>query len=45
MNVLIERIRLEGIYLGRGIVKLDSLINHQLDPQLTLQMGQTFKRP
>ncbi len=43
MKALIERIRLEGIYLGRGIVKLDSLINHQLDPQLTFQMGQAFK--
>ena len=43
MDALIERIRSEGIYLGRGIVKLDSLINHQLDPQLTLEMGRTFK--
>ena len=46
MNALIQRIRLEGTPLGHGnvgIVKLDSLINHQLDPQLTLEMGQAFK--
>ena len=43
MNALIERIRLEASHLGRGIVKLDSLINHQLDPQLTLEMGQSFR--
>ncbi|MXX52215.1 MAG: xanthine phosphoribosyltransferase [Chloroflexi bacterium] len=39
MQELIERIRSEGVNLGGGILKVDSLINHQLDPQLMLGMG------
>lgn len=43
MQALIERIRAEGSYLGRGIIKVDSFLNHQLDPTLTLGMGTAFK--
>ncbi len=39
MQALIERIHAEGVNLGSGILKLDSLINHQLDPQLMSDMG------
>ena len=39
MQALIERIRAEGVNLGGGILKLDSVINHQLDPQLMADMG------
>ena len=39
MQALIERIHAEGVNLGGGILKLDSLINHQLDPQLMADMG------
>lgn len=42
MRALIERIRAEGINLGDGILKVDSIINHQLDPQLMLGMGKAF---
>ena len=42
MKALIERIRAEGINLGGGILKVDSLINHQLDPQLMAGMGESF---
>lgn len=42
MQALIERIRAEGINLGGGILKVDSLINHQLDPQLMAGMGESF---
>ena len=42
MQALIERIRAEGINLGGGILKVDSLINHQLDPQLMAGMGAAF---
>lgn len=42
MKVLIERIRAEGINLGDGILKVDSIINHQLDPALMLGMGAAF---
>lgn len=44
MKALVERIRSEGRNLGRGILKVDGFVNHQLDPQLTLEMGRTFAR-
>lgn len=34
MEALQERIRAEGSNLGGGILKVDSFINHQVDPQL-----------
>ena len=43
MKRLVERIEKEATHLGGGIVKIDSLINHQLDPGLTLAMGEAFK--
>lgn len=42
MQALIERIRAEGKNLGGGILKVDSLINHQLDPHLMRDMGKSF---
>lgn len=42
MQALIERIRAEGINLGGGILKVDSLLNHQLDPQLMAGAGEAF---
>ena len=42
MRQLIERIRAEGVNLGGGILKVDSLINHQLDPALMQGMGRAF---
>jgi xanthine phosphoribosyltransferase len=44
VQALVERIRTEGRNLGRGILKVDGFINHQLDPALTLAMGQEFAR-
>ncbi|MBW7886239.1 MAG: xanthine phosphoribosyltransferase, partial [Caldilineaceae bacterium] len=44
MQALIERIRLEGKNLGRGILKVDGFVNHQLDPGLTMEMGRAFAR-
>ena len=44
MQALIERIRNEGRNLGRGILKVDGFINHQLDPALTMEMGREFAR-
>lgn len=44
MQALVERIRLEGRNLGRGILKVDGFINHQLDPELTMEMGRSFAR-
>ena len=42
MKALIERIRSEGLHLGGGILKVDSIINHQLDPALMAEMGAAF---
>jgi xanthine phosphoribosyltransferase len=39
MELLKERIRREGVNLGRGILKVDSFINHQVDPALMLAVG------
>ena len=35
MQELIQRILNEGEHIGGGIVKVDSFLNHQVDPQLT----------
>ena len=44
MRELIDRIRTEGRHVGGGIVKLDSFLNHQVDPELTRRMGEEFQR-
>lgn len=40
MEALRERILAEGKNLGRGILKIDSFLNHQLDPQLMEAVGE-----
>lgn len=42
--VLVERIKQEGKSLEGGILKVDSFINHQLDPDLLEQMSAEFNR-
>jgi xanthine phosphoribosyltransferase len=44
MQALKARIAQEGRNLGNGILKIDSLLNHQLDPQLMVGMGKEFAR-
>ncbi len=44
MQALVERIRLQGVDLGRNILKVDGFINHQLDPRLTVQIGTHLAR-
>jgi len=39
MQILKERILSEGKYLGDGILKVDSFINHQVDPMLMNEAG------
>jgi xanthine phosphoribosyltransferase len=39
MEALKERIRREGKNLGHGILKVDSFLNHQVDPALMLAAG------
>jgi xanthine phosphoribosyltransferase len=42
MQVLKDRILSEGKYLGNGILKVDSFINHQVDPALMNEAGKAF---
>lgn len=44
MEALKKRIEQEGRNLGRGILKVDSFINHQVDPQLMMAVGQELAR-
>jgi xanthine phosphoribosyltransferase len=39
MEALKERIRQQGQNLGNGILKVDSFLNHQVDPALMLAVG------
>jgi xanthine phosphoribosyltransferase len=39
MRSLKERILQEGRNLGRGILKVDSFVNHQVDPALMMEAG------
>ncbi|MBN2499963.1 MAG: xanthine phosphoribosyltransferase [Anaerolineales bacterium] len=42
MELLKERIRVEGQNLGNGILKVDGFINHQVDPKLMYHAGEDF---
>lgn len=42
MDILKERILKEASVVNAGVVRLDSLLNHGVDPQLTMQMGKEF---
>ncbi|WP_340026367.1 xanthine phosphoribosyltransferase [Paenibacillus sp. FSL K6-1096] len=42
MKVLEERIRQEGSILSDTVLKVDSFLNHQVDTELALQIGQEF---
>ena len=44
MKELIERIRKQGKVLRNGILKVDSFINHQVDPVLMDACGREFAR-
>jgi xanthine phosphoribosyltransferase len=40
VQALKDRIRSEGKYLGDGILKIDGILNHQMNPNLIRDMGQ-----
>src|SRR5687768_5804741 len=44
MDLLKERILREGSILSSDVLKLDGLLNHQVDPVLTMEMGREFAR-
>ncbi|NSL50914.1 xanthine phosphoribosyltransferase [Calidifontibacillus erzurumensis] len=44
MQLLLEKIRQQGIVLPNNVLKVDSFINHQMDPQLMKEIGKEFAR-
>lgn len=42
MRELVEAIRARGVGVGTDIVKVDMFLNHRLDTDLFVKMGQTF---
>ena len=44
MQLLRDRIRRDGNVRPGNILKVDSFLNHQIDPQLFLEIGREFKR-
>lgn len=42
MELLIEKIKNEGSILSSSVLKVDSFLNHQIDPQLMLEIGKEF---
>lgn len=44
MQILKERIRSDGKNLGGGILKVDSFVNHQVDPVLMNEAGAEFSK-
>ena len=44
MKLLEERIRQDGRILGKDILKVDTFLNHQIDPELMQKIGDEFAR-
>jgi len=44
MQLLQDRIKKEGKHLGKGVLKVDSFMNHQIDPVLMKSIGEEFAR-
>lgn len=44
MKKLIERIEKDGNVLGDGVLKVDSFLTHQLDPELMQEIGTIFAK-
>ena len=44
MKILDQRIAKEGKYLPGGVLKVDSFVNHQIDTELMLQIGEEIAR-
>ncbi|MCU6791638.1 xanthine phosphoribosyltransferase [Paenibacillus sp. WQ 127069] len=44
MKALQDKIRQDGIVLSDQVLKVDSFLNHMVDPQLMLEVGQEFVR-
>ncbi|QWU16682.1 xanthine phosphoribosyltransferase [Paenibacillus sophorae] len=43
MELLKQKVMNEGIVLAKGVLKVDSFLNHQMDPFLMREIGREFK--
>ncbi|MDT9024275.1 MULTISPECIES: xanthine phosphoribosyltransferase [Rossellomorea] len=44
MNLLKNKIEDEGVVLSGTVLKVDSFLNHQVDPELMMEIGKEFAR-
>ena len=44
MKLLEDRIRQDGQVIGADVLKVDNFLNHQIDPDLMLALGEEFHR-
>ena len=44
MRLLKDKIRNEGIVLNNSILKVDAFLNHQIDPELMMELGREFSK-
>lgn len=44
LKLLKDKIQTEGIVLSDSVLKVDSFLNHQMDPQLMFQIGEEFTK-
>lgn len=44
MRLLKDKIRTEGIVLNNSILKVDAFLNHQIDPELMMELGREFSK-
>ena len=44
MELLKNKIEQEGIVLSNTVLKVDSFLNHQIDPNLMLEIGKEFSK-
>ena len=42
MQVLKDKIQAEGVVIQNSLLKVDSFLNHQIDPQLMMTLGEEF---
>lgn len=42
MKLLEDRIRKDGVVIGDDVLKVDSFLNHQVDPDLMAEVGKAF---
>lgn len=44
MKLLEERIKRDGQVLDGDVLKINSFLNHQVDPELMMELGKEFAR-